>query len=298
MKLWARVVLTALVVTVVAARFDLRPAVSAALSAAWAPFLFAVLCYVASQVVTALRWRRVARAAGFAITPAAAIHTYLAGAFFGLFVPTPIGGDAPRVLQLGRLAPGPSQAAIATTFDRLLGLVTLAVLAALAAWRVGDRVPETVIAAVATAAGLAMALWTTLPWLARFAPLPRSLHRLVAADVSRWFTGRFQAVLWTMSAGAHGLQVAAQLGLTRALGLRLDLPLVALCHGVVVVLGSLPLTVAGAGLREGAYVWVLSGAGVDVDRCVALGLLWFAVGVTNAVVGGLVFLAGSRAVPS
>jgi hypothetical protein len=93
-----------------------------------------------------------------------------------------------------------------------------------------------------------------------------------------------------LSLVVHGFQIGAQLCLARAIDLRLPLALAALCHGVVVVLGSLPLTLAGIGLREGAYVWVLSGTGVDAGRCIALGLLWFAVGILNAATGGLMFM--------
>jgi uncharacterized membrane protein YbhN (UPF0104 family) len=291
MKTWARIALTVLVVVVAALRLDLRGAVATAASAAVAPFALAVLAYVASQAVTALRWREVARAVGFTIAPWHAVRTYLVGAFFGLPVPTPIGGDATRVLLLGRTPPGRAWATFVTAFDRVFGLVTLTIVAAVAALVVRSRVPHSVTASVLATACAAVGTWTTLPWLDRHVRLPETVRRIAVTDLPRAFSSpAWHARLLAMSLGVHGLQIVAQVSLARAIGVRLDPAVAALCHGVVVILGSLPLTLGGFGLRESAYVWVLSGVGVGVDHCVALGLLWFSVGVLNAMAGGLAFV--------
>jgi uncharacterized membrane protein YbhN (UPF0104 family) len=77
-----------------------------------------------------------------------------------------------------------------------------------------------------------------------------------------------------------------------ALGIGIDAPLTLflLCVPIAGVFASLPLTINGLGVREGAYLVLFGMAGVDRTNAIALGLLWFACTTIGALPGALAFV--------
>ncbi|HET9494422.1 MAG TPA: lysylphosphatidylglycerol synthase domain-containing protein, partial [Chloroflexia bacterium] len=60
------------------------------------------------------------------------------------------------------------------------------------------------------------------------------------------------------------------------------------------LLQSLPISIAGVGVREGAYVYILGSQGVDSASALALSLLVFGIQVLFALAGGLLQLQQPR----
>jgi hypothetical protein len=212
--------------------------------------------------------------------------------FFGLAIPSTIGADAARALLLGRTPPGRAVALSSVLFDRMVGLVMLvAVAVAALVLGPGDRLPRGLhVAIVAIGSGL-VALWLVAPAASRLLPAGSRPRRLVAEDLAPYFRSHaLIAGAAARSLGVHGLQIASQALVAGALGLRLPLGFVALYHPLVTLAAAVPLTIGGFGLREAAYAWLLPLAGVAPDDAVALGLLWWAVGASAGLLGGVVYL--------
>jgi uncharacterized membrane protein YbhN (UPF0104 family) len=101
---------------------------------------------------------------------------------------------------------------------------------------------------------------------------------------------------WVLSLVVVGFQVASQALLAAAIGVAVPLAHVAIYHPLVVLGGTLPITLAGMGTREATYLWLLGPAGVAAEAALAWSVLWLAVGILNGLVGGLVVLASGMAV--
>jgi uncharacterized membrane protein YbhN (UPF0104 family) len=75
-----------------------------------------------------------------------------------------------------------------------------------------------------------------------------------------------------------------------ALGIPVGFPQLLWIVAAVSVLQSLPISVAGLGVREGAFVYLLRQQGADPASALALSLTVFAIQVLLAAVGGAIEL--------
>ncbi len=262
--------------------------------AAPAPLAAALVLFAAGQVASAWRWWRIAQHAGFAVSFRSCLGIYWIGMFVGVATPSTIGADGTRTLLLGRARPGRRVALSTVLFDRAIGLLTLLWIA-LAAFTL-DRtalLPVELRVGVATLAAVGSAGLLGAPLLVRALPTGSRLAAASARHLLPFVKSR--RLLLTTAASSlcvHGLHIAAQKALAEALGLDLPWTFVALYHPLVALAGAAPITIGGFGVREAAYALLLGAAGVPLDDAVALGLLWWALGATVGLSGGLVWLAG------
>lgn len=269
----------------------------------------AVLLLVLAQVQSALRWRTI-------LGPEAPpwrflFRLYLVGQFFSLFLPTSIGGDAVRAAAVARALPRAGAGISSVVLDRLFGVGALGaylllgaavspwVLSEIAAelhWNVPGwtlwLVPVGGVAVVASLRLLARKLdgfrrmlqdaWHSTAHLMR---APRALLR--AAGLALLVQGTY-IVTWAI--------------LARALALPVPLALLAVAVPLVSLVAMLPITLSGLGLREGAWVLLLSPLGISVADAVAYSLLYFLAFSLVSVIGGVAFAAWgtgwSRVTPS
>ena len=280
-------------------RFDFSTILRVCLRATPGFFAGALLLYLLSQVVSALRWCRLARGVGFSAGYAECLEFYTIGMFFGLVVPSTLGSDAARALYLGESPPGRAAAFSSVLFDRLIGLVMLAAVAAVALLGPHADLP---VALELVVVGICLSLtaaWFSIPLLARLLPPEQRWRRLVEEELLPFF--RDPALLGSaamLSLCVHLLQILSQWMLTWSLGLDVPFGFVAMYHPLVALAAALPLTIGGFGLREAAYAALLPYGGVNPDDAIALGLLWWAVAAIGALGGGLVYGLSSRPMPS
>ena len=260
-------------------------------------FIPAVAVSVATVPLMALRWRLLLSAKGIDAPIAWLTRTYFVALFAGQFLPAAIGGDAVRAVELGRRTRDAPEAVASVLIDRLVGLVSLVVLA-IAAVALGGgsaRRPGVIAAEAAfgVAAGGALALLfsSRLRGVVARALEPRSDgHRLAAG-------GRFYDALHTYRGHSRTLALVGALALvvqlarvgviallTRALGLDVPDSVILLTGPVVFASLALPVSLNGIGVREGVFVYFLHGYAAR-PQAVALGLAFYAVGTITALGG-------------
>jgi hypothetical protein len=227
-------------------------------------------------------------------------RTYFVALFAGQFLPAAIGGDAVRVVELGRRTHDAPEAVASVLIDRLVGLVSLVLLAVVAVLVGGSTARAGVIAAEA-AFGAAAALMLALLFssrlrgaVARFLE-PRAAGRRLAAG-QRFYDAlhsyrAHRGTLITVGLLALAVQ-AARIGviwmLARALGLHVPASVILLAGPVVFAALALPVSLNGIGVREAVFVYFLHGHATRPEA-IALGLAFFAVGTLTAL-GGAVIL--------
>jgi uncharacterized membrane protein YbhN (UPF0104 family) len=254
----------------------------------------AVVLYLLGQALSAFRWSILARAVGLERRLVDYMRFYAIGMFFNLFGPSTLGGDAIRVMYLGRgrrrmLAAG------SVLFDRLSGLVMLVALAAVAQLVYHPRLPRALAATVSSAGLMLLAGWIALPRLVRFLPPEHGIRRTVEAELAPfWRDGSLLASTAALSLVFHVSQVAVQYLLGLATGVTLPFWYCLVFHPLVAVATALPVSLGGFGVREGGYVLLLGRIGIAPSAAVALSLLWFAVTAVAGLLGGLVFVTYRR----
>jgi len=267
----------------------------------------AVALFAASAWGGALIWSWLLRAAGLRTSVGEMRRLYFIGLFFNNFLPANIGGDAYKIVDLGRRERCPGRVFCVTLLDRLLGLSALTAVALSASavcLLAGLALPRLTLVLVLVLVGLALVtailvsrrLGSRVPRLLRALRLPTVARHtetmIVEFAVFRrripWLGRLFVFGMGVQAARvlvhllvAHGLRL--QPDITQSLQLLVVIPLLAL-------LLTLPVTVNGIGLREkGAEGFVASAAGLSVVGAVAMEMVTFLVMVLVSLAGGILW---------
>jgi uncharacterized membrane protein YbhN (UPF0104 family) len=262
---------------------------------------------LAAIVLSALRWQKVLEALEIPAKLPRLVSHNLAGQFVSNVLPTTIGGDVLRVSRLSRDT-GESPGTFASVvLERLTGWLVLPVITV-----VGFAVNPG-LRGLGEATQVALGL--------SFATLALLVGVLVAAG-SRRIGGRFATRAgWRRFAGAVHLGVnrlrshpgaaanvlvagfayqlvlvLAAVAAANALGVRpAGLTALLAFFPAVLIAQVLPISMAGLGVREGAFVLFLHPLGVAREEAIALGLLLYLLNVAVSLLGAPAFAAGGRA---
>jgi uncharacterized protein (TIRG00374 family) len=277
----------------------------------WSLLVAALVVYAVSACGGAFQWTWLLRRAGLT-TPAVEIRRlYFVGLFFNNFLPANVGGDAYKIIDLGRREGCGTRVFCATLLDRLIGLTGLTVLASVAATvAMVARVPLPAVALLLAPVllvlmmvqGLLLSRRTgaRLPGLARRLRLAGLEERLAALG-TEWQVYR-RAPRWLLGVGAFSvvvqfLRILTHVVVAAGLGLSLTPEQVLQLFVLIPLLGislTLPITINGIGLRESISAGLLVAAGLTAAAAVAVEVAAYLVMVTFSLYGGLLFWIGRR----
>ena len=258
---------------------------------------------IVGTILRAVRWQALLRPLDINVPLRLLVHWYFVGAFFNLFLPTGMGGDAVKMVKLGQYSGRHPEAIGTTLVDRATGLWVLFVLALLALPFSSRLLPPNWIvstAAIATTgvvAGLLAMATPLLPWLGSRFHLPGQdkLERFYRSVSQLGFRALGQACLISLVFDLllilFNVWIAASLKVVQPLGIfLLFTPLISFSL-------ALPISIGGLGVREQTYLSLFQVVGVAGPTAVAMSLLNYL--LTNVVVGvlggGLYALEGLRA---
>jgi uncharacterized membrane protein YbhN (UPF0104 family) len=291
---------SALAVWLIARRVDLRESARVVASARIDYVLAAFVLYAIGQVMSAYRWRLIGVSVGLVESFPRYVRYYFIAMFFMFFGPSTLGGDLVRSLYLAEGSGSRARAFNSVVFDRLNGLVVLVAIGAGAflLFPGYDLPPLLFYATVAFGSGLFLA-WCLAPTLVRLVlPADHRIRRFVEHDLGPFWRDRAMLVAASaVSLVFHFLQIATQFIVGRALGLDVPFSYICVFHPLVSAFSSIPIALAGIGLRETGYLFFLQHIGIPQANAVAYGVLWLVVLVVNSLLGGVVFLASGARLP-
>lgn len=276
-----------------ATRIDLDPLrdAFATLDPGWTAL---ALGFLGAQLVLAgLRWSWIHARLGQRLAARDAVELACVGQFFSQTLPSSIGGDAVRAILAGKRGLTAGQAAAGVILDRGLALIVLIALMALAA-------PILPAREAAWLAGLALA---TLAALAAGLFLAERVRRFLPSWRARdWAYGvadGLRAVLTSprllaSSLGVHLGVIAAFWALARALDVPADFALCVAAVPPIVLLSTLPISLAGWGVREGAAIYVFGLAGIASGDALALSIAFGLAQIAVGLPGLVLWLKGKR----
>ena len=259
--------------------------------------LVGLLAAMASNIVSALRWRALARWLGAEVGWLDACRWYFQAMGLNALLPgAVVGGDLYRAMALRRTGQDTAAAGWSVVLDRVSGLWMLCAMGGLGAAACADvlapwlRLPAGAFAMLTLAATL---LWLALPWalplLLRWSParlqggwlVPLRLA-VARPDFRRQWVGQALA-----SAAVQVLSAAALAAGGMALGVVLPAPVWAWAMAPVFLMAALPLSVGGWGTREAAAVAALAPFGVAAPAAVGGGMVYGLYGLAQGALGAL-----------
>ena len=264
-------------------------------------FLGACGVMVLQALLAVARWRLVMRHQRLQFSFGALLRYFWLGLFFNQVLPSSVGGDAARAYCLVREGCGIGSASVAVLLDRMCGMAGLVLLVLLnlplSFQYITDGPTRWGVLVVAGGAAGAIVIVLVLDRLTsrfRHWRIARGMTALSRDARGLFFSDGPGIRLILLSIGVHLISVGAMAVL--AMAAKFDVHWLAFV--IVVPLASLlmtvPVSVAGWGVREGVMVVGLGYAGMAAEQAVALSILYGLLLLVVALPGGFVWLLDGR----
>lgn len=246
---------------------------------AW--ILVAIGWIIVSIVISTWKWRGVLQAQGLKLQWKELWNAYWEGQFFNNFLPSSIGGDAMRIIRIGRLCNDHAGATASVVIERILATVGLAITGILGGILVKQpdyRIISIFIVIIIFCVLLLVAITRGhLPaWVEqRSGRLVDFLKRMQIHG--RSLQGQGTVLLWVtlLSVGFQAAVVGVNYCIFQALNIKSVGSMDALyIIPLISVAAMLPFGINGYGIREGAYVALLSTYSVDRGTAFLVSLLF------------------------
>jgi len=286
--------------------------------------LAALIVALLGVVVRAYRWQVLLSALEIEVPLGQLTALYFIGFLFTNVLPTGFGGDPIRMYELSRYTHRTAESAGTVLADRFFGLIVLQAMAVVALafgyqlvepWMIGFTVLLFVGSLVAVWLLLNRQLWQSLgKRLKPLASLGQKQGSIPSKIVGQ--VGNLSIVegFKRFYESLHGYNIAA-VGKTLGVSLVFNILLITMNYLLGLSLGTrvsiwyyflfvpitsivtiLPVSFAGLGVREGAYVLLFIQAGMPRETALSLSLLVYVISIfTPGLIGGIIYvLKGAR----
>lgn len=268
--------------------------------------LAALLATAAGIVTSAVRWQAVLAGLELRARLRTLLHHYLAGLFVGNFLPSTIGGDVLRVRRLAVENGKGAETFASVVLERLTGMLVLPVLT-LAALFINPGLRH-LGAPSAIAAGMSLVVLVVLVVVLWLVDHPRVGGRLTGTGGWQRFAGavhlgarrfrRHPRTVVAVLAAAFTYQlfmVLAAFLAARSLDIdHVGLTAILAFVPAVAMAQTVPISLGGLGIREGALVLFLHPLDVPTGRAIALGLVIYGLNLAVSLLGAPSFAMGNR----
>ena len=267
----------------------------------WLPAIYALL--FVNTAINSWKWGLLLRADGIQMPLASLICSHLIGTFFNLFLPSSIGGDAYRVVDVGRRANAGAKSFAAVFAERLMGFLALALWGLLftaLGWAhlPNQRILFLPVMVFALMGGLVFAVvqrtWLVAVWnllrLNRARQWTAFLHRFLDSLAGYHANRKLIAVVFVLSLVFQMIAITTIFLISQAL--HWQVPFIYFCIFVpLITLGeALPISIFGIGVRDSLYVFFFVQGGATREQALAMALVYVLITMVYSLAGGGLFL--------
>lgn len=266
-------------------------------SLSWWAVFGAVLAAAMSTAFAAYRWRLVTIALDVPISYPEALASYYTAQLLNSTLPGGVLGDVNRGIKHGHATDALARSMRSVVWDRVLGqcvqstLTVLAVLVIASPLRPSWQVSMLIVAAAVVAVAIGARAWrrrrldvphsrfvtTVLADIAAISRLPRAGIRIASASLG---VVAGYVVIFVIAAYSVDAHLSAVTVVWMAM--------------VVLLIGAIPLNVAGWGPREGAAVWVFTIAGPGSAQGLAVSIVYGLLALAGTLPGVITLIAHPR----
>ena len=288
---------------------DFREAIRPIPPAGWGYFLLTALLANGDRLMMAFKWNLLLQAKGLRVPFAEVLKSYYFGSFWGIVLPSSVGGDVVRVYRFAALTGAPGLVLSSVLIERVLGLLAnltmVLVGAGLFYWYLRLGTPLLLVGAaaglVAALSLFVLSLRTSLPlwlehWLqsrgGKFGTRIRELF--TAYQAYRNHSGTLVQFVG-LSILEQGFPIVCTILVARGLGLAIEPMVFLIFTPLIMGLSRIPISFDGFGIREGMYVYALGLAGIPAADALVVGFLSHLVGNVSLLPGYVWSLVSSRA---
>lgn len=269
--------------------------------------LLAFLTLFLNYVLCFFRWKMLLNAIGVYPPLKKMIVSYSGGVFFNAFLPSTVGGDVVRSLDLAVHTKKTKEVVASVFLDRLsgyIGLVILTLIALFFGWRIIEN--KSVLSAIAVITGILIVILLVLFNNFIFSKVNKLLDSSKAGRIREalkdlheeiyYFRGHKKVIAYNIliSFVIQAIGPITSYMISLALGLKVDILYFFIFLPIIGAITLLPIAIGGLGLRENMFVLFFRIAGVKDNLSVAISILGFSFIVIYAALGGLIYVLTIR----
>ncbi len=269
-------------------------------------FCTLIIPCVIIPVMATIRWQIILSPGNIKLKLRDMLKLTYTGLFFNLVLPGSVGGDTIKGVIFYRLTKNSSLSASSIVLDRMIGLLALTILSAIASG-VYYKISSDITYILVSGGFLLILLFTfCLMVISPFQKLLLSLIRWTkiknledftqkSLTFLTWFRKNPKILLLTigLSIASHILSVIICYLISLSLGLKIFIGYHFLFFPLIALIFSVPVSIAGLGLREGAFAYFYSLIGVPQESSLALSLLYFFQCMLVSLAGGIIYMFSS-----
>lgn len=254
------------------------------------------------KLLTGYRWQVLLAAQGLHVPLRTLIASLFVGQFFNSFLPTNVGGDAVRAIDLANYSKEGAKSVTSVVADRLIGVVALVVFGVIALFiaYLSNQDVTTFFWPIVASALLCVAATVVIfnSFLSTQAEslLKRIGMRKAGAKLRKMYEAfqmlrgrRTLVVAFLVSLALQANVIIHYYFISLALNSNISLLYYSLVVPIVLIVLLLPISINGIGLREGVFVFLLAGLGMSAQDAIALSWIAFAMAFSQGIIGGIIF---------
>ena len=273
------------------------------LDIAWS--LLAVLGLGIQLLLISIRWRKIAESCGAKLPLPRAFRLNLIATFFNQVLPSTVGGDGVRIWLFARDGAGWFKAAYSVLLDRFVGVFALALLVVVCLpWAfqlIENPIGRTALVLIGCGSVGAGIAFVTLGsrnwvWMRNFWPT-RHIVQLATIALGLFRSTSSLMLLTAVSLATHVLTAAVAWSVARAITVPFEFLHALLLVPPVVLIATVPISIAGWGVRESVLMLAFAYAGLPQSDGLLVSILFGATYFAVGILGGLAWLLSGRAVP-
>ena len=267
--------------------------------------LAATSIHIFGTWMSALRWQILLKTQGIRISQGYLSSSFLVGSFFNNLLPTSIGGDIYRSIDVANKAKvSIGKSASVLVVDRFSGVISACHLCCNCPFSLGfstvgttSYVIPVIIFFVVCIILLFLILNPSILRLNKLVDRIKFLSRIreKLKEVYHTFLSfkKFKLALFEALLCSFALQIGviANYYLTsKALGIELSFASFIFIVPIVSTIAMLPISIGGIGIRENSLVFLMVALGAANDRATVCSLLLFAMLIVLGIIGGIVYV--------
>jgi hypothetical protein len=266
-------------------------------------WILAAIAVVGIQVLLlSVRWRAIAIHCGASLPLARSLRLTMIGVFFNQILPSTIGGDGMRIWLFARDGAGWSKATHSVLLDRFIGVLALAVMVVAGLpWAlelIRDPVGRSALFVIgfgsigASLAFIALG-YIRSAWLQRWWP-SRQVTQMAATMREVFASPTTGAQVIVVSLLIHVLTATIAWCAAQAVAAPFDFVSALLLIPPVILISTIPISIAGWGVRETAMVLAFGYAGLVESDGLIVSIVYGIAIFTVGIIGGIVWLASGE----
>jgi hypothetical protein len=265
-----------------------------------------VLAFIISSgtyILCLYRWQMLLKAADLKLPLKRVVVSFAAGIFFSLFLPSSIGGDFMRSLDLAVFTKKPRQVIATVLLDRLSGYVGLVILTLLAVFFGWNLIRDRSVA-VSICILIAVLIVVLLVLFNKFiySRINKLLHSPGSGKIRKTITNLHREVHYfrshkkilmnnvILSVIIQSITPVTSYIIALAIGIKLKLVYFFIFLPIIGAITLLPISIGGLGLRDAMTVFFFAKAGVVKDLAFAMSLLSFVFILIYGSIGGIIYV--------